>query len=293
MRERTRALLAHRHFQRFIIGLIVLNAATLGMETFPPLVERYGSLLTVIDHLALYIFAAELIAKIYVERAAFLRDPWNIFDTIIVGIAFASTTGGLSVLRALRILRVLRLLSVVPSLRRVVSALLRAMPGMSSIVVLLSLVLYVAAVMATKLYGQTAPDRFGDLPTSLFTLYQTMTGDDWGNIAREVMSRHPTAWIFFTIFILVCTFVVLNLFLAVVVSAMDEESAEERAEERAERAEELAAIEDTTAHTQRILDELAALRAEVAHLRETLPDGVRERSEPQPRRSRRAKAGRN
>ncbi|MEV0162281.1 voltage-gated sodium channel [Nonomuraea fuscirosea] len=293
MRERTRALLAHRHFQRFIIGLIVLNAATLGMETFPPLVERYGSLLTVIDHLALYIFAAELIAKIYVERAAFPRDPWNIFDTIIVGIAFASTTGGLSVLRALRILRVLRLLSVVPSLRRVVSALLRAMPGMSSIVVLLSLVLYVAAVMATKLYGQTAPDRFGDLPTSLFTLYQTMTGDDWGNIAREVMSRHPTAWIFFTIFILVCTFVVLNLFLAVVVSAMDEESEEERAEERAERAEELAAIEDTTAHTQRILDELAALRAEVAHLRETLPDGVRERSEPQPRRSRRAKAGRN
>ncbi|MEV5891444.1 ion transporter [Nonomuraea fuscirosea] len=293
MRERTRALLAHRHFQRFIIGLIVLNAATLGMETFPPLVERYGTLLTVVDHLALYIFAAELIAKIYVERAAFPRDPWNIFDTIIVGIAFASTTGGLSVLRALRILRVLRLLSVVPSLRRVVSALLRAMPGMSSIVVLLSLVLYVAAVMATKLYGQTAPDRFGDLPTSLFTLYQTMTGDDWGNIAREVMSRHPTAWIFFTIFILVCTFVVLNLFLAVVVSAMDEESEEERAEERAERAEELAAIEDTTAHTQRILDELAALRAEVAHLRETMPGGVRERAEPQPRRSRRAKAGRN
>lgn len=293
MRERTRALLAHRHFQRFIIGLIVLNAATLGMETFPPLVERYGTLLTVVDHLALYIFAAELIAKIYVERAAFVRDPWNIFDTIIVGIAFASTTGGLSVLRALRILRVLRLLSVVPSLRRVVSALLRAMPGMSSIVVLLSLVLYVAAVMATKLYGQTAPDRFGDLPTSLFTLYQTMTGDDWGNIAREVMSRHPTAWIFFTIFILVCTFVVLNLFLAVVVSAMDEENEEERAEERAERAEELAAIEDTTAHTQRILDELAALRDEVAHLRKQWPNGASERSEPQPRRSRRAKAGRN
>ncbi len=180
-----------------------------------------------------------------------------------------------------------------PSLRRVVSALLRAMPGMSSIVVLLSLVLYVAAVMATKLYGQTAPDRFGDLPTSLFTLYQTMTGDDWGNIAREVMSRHPTAWIFFTIFILVCTFVVLNLFLAVVVSAMDEENEEERAEERAERAEELAAIEDTTAHTQRILDELAALRDEVAHLRKQWPNGASERSEPQPRRSRRAKAGRN
>ncbi|MFB4263832.1 ion transporter [Nonomuraea sp. GTA35] len=271
MRERTHALLAHRHFQRFIIGVILINAATLGLETFPAVVEEYGTILAVVDHVALYIFTAELVAKLYVERASFVRDPWNLFDTLIVAIAFASTNGGLSVLRALRILRVLRLLSVVPSLRRVVSALLRAMPGMSSIVVLLSLVLYVAAVMATKLYGQTAPDRFGSLPTSLFTLYQTMTGDDWGNIAREVMSRHPTAWIFFTIFILVCTFVVLNLFLAVVVSAMDEENAEERA-----ALEDTSAhiMEDTRAHTQQILDELSELRKEVAELRalrETAP----------------------
>lgn len=256
MRERTRAFLAHRRFQQFIIGVILINAATLGLETFPAVVERHGTLLTLIDHLALYIFAAELAAKMYAERWAFVRDPWNIFDLTIVAIAFAPASGGLSVLRSLRILRALRLLSVVPSLRRVVSALLRAMPGMSSIVVLLALVLYVAAVMATKLYGQASPERFGSLPTSLFTLYQTMTGDDWGNIARDVMVRHPSAWVFFTIFILVCTFVILNLFMAVVVSAMDDENAEE-----------LAAIEDTTAHTERILEELAELRKEVAELR--------------------------
>ncbi|SDJ76067.1 ion transporter [Nonomuraea jiangxiensis] len=265
MRERTRAFLAHPRFQRFIIGVILINAATLGLETVPPVVEQYGHLLTAIDHIALYIFVAELLAKIYAERSAFLRDPWNIFDTTIVAIALAPATGGLSVLRSLRILRALRLLSVVPSLRRVVSALLRAMPGMSSIVVLLSLVLYVAAVMATKLYGESAPERFGSLPTSLFTLYQTMTGDDWGNIAREVMQTHPSAWIFFTIFILVCTFVVLNLFMAVVVSAMDEENAEERA-----------ALEDTSAHTQQILNELAELRKELAELRH-------EASQPSPR----------
>ncbi|MEV4469640.1 ion transporter [Nonomuraea sp. NPDC049504] len=257
MRDSIRAFLAHPYFQRFIVGVILINAATLGLETVPAVVESYGTLLTVVDHVALYIFAAELAGKLYVERTAFARDPWNIFDTVIVAIAFASTNGGLSVLRSLRILRVLRLLSVVPSLRRVVSALLRAMPGMSSIVVLLSLVLYVAAVMATKLYGETAPDRFGSLPDSLFTLYQTMTGDDWGNIAREVMTRHPTAWIFFASFILVCTFVVLNLFLAVVVSAMDEENAEERA----------ALEQDAAAHSERILAELTALRQEVAELR--------------------------
>lgn len=228
MRERIRVIVFGKRFQQFIVAVILVNAATLGLETVPSVVERHGDLLTLVDHAALYIFVAELAAKVYVERWRFARDPWNLFDTLIVGVALLPATGGLSVLRSLRVLRALRLLSVVPSLRRVVSALLRAMPGMSSIVLLLSLVLYVAAVMATKLYGQTAPQRFGSLPVSLFTLFQTMTGDDWGNIAREVMTRHPSAWVFFTAFILVSTFIVLNLFMAVVVSAMEEESAAER-----------------------------------------------------------------
>lgn len=262
MRERLGAILAHRHFQRFIVGVILVNAAVLGLETVPSVASHYGDLLALLDQLALAIFVVELAAKVYVQRSRFHRDPWNIFDTVIVLIAVApATASSLSVLRSLRILRALRLLSAVPSLRKVVSALLRAMPGMSSIVVLLSLVLYVAAVLATKLYGQTAPERFGSLPTSLFTLFQTMTGDDWGNIAREVMEVHPSAWIFFTIFILLCTFVVLNLFMAVVVSAMDEEAKEERAE-----------MEDlSAASTQRILDELAELRKEVAALRRVTP----------------------
>ncbi|NUR86080.1 MAG: ion transporter [Nonomuraea sp.] len=258
MRERVRRVIEHPRFQRFIVALILLNAATLGLETFPAVLAEYGTALHVIDHAALYVFVAELLAKVYVERWRFLRDPWNVFDSVIIGIALAPATGGLSVLRSLRILRALRLLSVVPSLRRVVSALLRALPGMSSIVVLLALVLYVAAVMSTKLYGEAAPDSFGNLQTSLFTLFQTMTGEAWPDIAREVMAVHPSAWIFFVIFILVCSFVVLNLFMAVVVSAMDEESAAERAELE----------EDNAAQTRLILDELAALRREVAALRQ-------------------------
>ncbi|MEV0587163.1 ion transporter [Nonomuraea sp. NPDC050310] len=258
MRDRLRATLESAGFQRFLITVILVNAATLGLETFPEVMAGYGTALHVIDHVALYVFVAELAAKIWVYRRQFFRDPWNLFDATIVAIALAPTAGQLSVLRSLRILRALRLLSVVPSLRRVVAALLRAMPGMSSIVVLLSLVLYVAAVMATKLYGQTAPDSFGSLQTSLFTLFQTMTGEAWPDIAREVMAEHPSAWIFFVLFILVCSFVVLNLFMAVVVSAMDEESKRELAELE----------ESTEAATDQILAELAELRREVRELRE-------------------------
>ncbi|MFF3437492.1 ion transporter [Streptosporangium sp. NPDC002721] len=257
-RERLRALLETHRFQQFIVAVIVVNAATLGLETSVTVVERYGTLLTAVDHLALYIFVAELAAKLYAYGWRFFRNPWNLFDAAIVTISLLPTAGGLSVLRALRILRALRLISVVPSLRRVVTALLTAMPGMSSIVLLLALVLYVTAVMGTKLYHVTAPEYFGDLPTSLFTLFQMMTGDAWSDITREVMAHHPSAWVFFVVFMLVCTFVVLNLFIAVVVSAMEEEHAEE-------------SVQATEQLGRAVLSELATLRAEVRELRDRVP----------------------
>ncbi|MCC5581893.1 ion transporter [Microtetraspora sp. AC03309] len=256
VRERVRQFIESRRFQQAIIGVILINAATLGVETSPSAVARYGGMLHVVDHVALYVFVAELFAKAYVYRLRFLRDPWNVFDAVIIGISFLPTASGLSVLRALRVLRTLRLISVVPSLRRVVSALLNAVPGMASIVILLGLVLYVAAVMGTKLYGAAAPEYFGDLPKSLFSLFQVMTGDAWSDIARPLMDMYSSAWLYFVVFVLICTFVVLNLFIAVVVSAMEEENREERKEDHA------------------VLSEVAALRAEIQSLRETLVDRV-------------------
>jgi voltage-gated sodium channel len=255
VRERVRAALETSRFQQLLIAVIVINSATLGLETSATAVENYGTVLMVLDHLALYIFVAELCAKLYAYGWRFFRNPWNLFDAAIVTISLLPMAEGLSVLRALRILRALRLISVVPSLRRVVTALLVAVPGMSSIVLLLGLVLYVTAVMGTKLYHLTAPEYFGDLPTSLFTLFQMMTGDAWSDITREVMAQHPSAWVFFVVFMLVCTFVVLNLFIAVVVSAMEEEHAEE-------------SVKATQDLGVAVLTELAELRAEMRELRE-------------------------
>jgi voltage-gated sodium channel len=168
----------------------------------------------------------------------------------------------------LRVLRVLRLVSAVPSMRRVVSGLLAAVPGMASVAALLSLVIFVAGVMATGLFGGIAPGYFGDLGTSLFTLFQVMTGEAWPDIAREVMVAAPLAWIFFVVYILVSSFAVLNLFIAVVVSGMEEQVTNDLAE-----------TEERNAATQRssdaeLLAEVRALRAEVAELRAARgPDG--------------------
>jgi voltage-gated sodium channel len=258
-RERARTIIESRAFQRVVIVVIVLNAVTLGLETSARLA---GPLLHVTDRLTLAVFVVELALRWYAAGLRFFRDPWNVFDLVIVGISLVPAAGPLSVLRTLRVLRVLRLVSAVPSMRRVVSGLLTAVPGMASVAALLSLVIFVAGVMATSLFGAITPEYFGDLGTSLFTLFQVMTGEAWPDIAREVMASAPLAWIFFVIYILVSSFAVLNLFIAVVVSGMEDQITSDLAEAETRNAEVQASSD------AELLAEVRALRAEVAALRE-------------------------
>ncbi len=261
VRSRVRELVEHKRFQQFIIWVIVANAITLGLETSSSLMASVGGLLHAVDHVMLAIFVVELVLRLYAYGWRFFRDPWNVFDFLIVGISVIPTSGPFSVLRALRILRALRLISAVPAMRRVVSGLLAAVPGMASIGALLALIIYVAAVMATKLFGADSPEYFGDLGTTLFTLFQTMTGEAWPDIAREVMAAAPLAWIFFVIYILISSFAVLNLFIAVIVNGMEKTVTSDLVEAEDRHA------ADQAASDQLILEELRALRSEVAELR--------------------------
>jgi voltage-gated sodium channel len=261
-REQLRAFVTRTGFQRFIISVIVFNAVTLGLETSPGIVEEFGGLLHVADRAALAIFVIELLLRIHAYGWAFFKDAWNIFDLVIIAIAVVPATGEFSVLRALRILRVLRLISVVPAMRRVVGGLLAAVPGMASIAALLALVLYVAGVMATKLFQHLQPENFGNMGTTLFTLFQIMTGEGWPDIARELMTKAPLAWIFFVTYIIVSSFAVLNMFIAVVVNGMDRGMTEDLVEAEEKHAAEQKASDDL------LLTEIRALRTEIAELRQ-------------------------
>lgn len=256
--DRLKALIESRGFELIITWLIVVNAITLGLETSPVLVAQYGTVLHFIDHALLGVFVVELAAKMVVYRGAFFRDPWRIFDFLVVGISLLPASGPLSILRALRVLRVLRLVSIIPSMRRVVGGLFHALPSMGSIFLLLMLVFYVFAVMSTKLYGADFPEYFGNIAASAFTLFQVMTLEGWAaEIVRPVMEKHPRAWLFFLPFILATSFTVLNLFIGIIVSAMQNEHEAEVQEVQAEIEEDQAAI----------LSELRAIRLELAELR--------------------------
>ena len=242
--------------ERFIMALIVLNAVTLGLETSQTVMARFGPLLTLIDRIIIAVFVIEILARLVVQRAAFFRDGWNIFDMTVVGIALAPATAAFSVLRALRVLRLLRLITAVPALQRVVGGLIGALPGMGSILLLIGLVFYVSAVMAVNLYGKSYPELFGTLGASLYTLFTIMTLEGWTNdVVNPIMEKHPYAWLFFIPFIVITTFWVLNLFIGIIVNAMQEEHAKAEAE----------MMHDETAP---IVRELEQLRAEIAALRE-------------------------
>ena len=215
---------------RAITAVIVFNAITLGLETSASVMERVGPLLLFLDDAVLAIFVAELLAKLFAFGWRYFTNGWNVFDFVIVGIALAPASGDLTVLRSLRILRVLRLVAIVPSMRKVVMALMAAIPGVSSVIALLALVYYVFAVMVTKLYGKAFPDWFGTVGDSMYSLFQIMTLESWSmGIVRPVMEQYPGAWMVFVPFILMTSFAVINLFIAVIVNAMTEQSQAESA----------------------------------------------------------------
>lgn len=251
--------------QNGIMALIVINAIILGLETVPAIMASYGEILVAVDHAILAVFVVEILLRMFVHRLAFFRDPWSIFDFAVVGIALVPASGPFAVLRALRVLRVLRILTIVPSMRRVVGALLESIPGLGSIALVLMLLYYVFAVIATKLFGANFPQWFGSIGESLFSLFQIMTLESWSmGIVRPVMEVHPNAWIFFILFILIATFTMLNLFIAIIVNAMHSFTEQETQETQAA----LGAARD---HIEADLHrEVAALRTEIAELKQLL-----------------------
>ena len=225
LQQRVATLVEHRYFTGFITVLILINAVTLGLETDRDVMALIGPELHAFDTLILLIFTAELVLKFYAYRMSFFKTGWNWFDLIIVGIAWIPASGNLSVMRALRVLRVLRLISVVPQMRRVISAIGHSIPGMISVVGVLGLIFYVSSVLATRLFG-THPDPnmqewFGSISASAYTLFQIMTLESWSmGVVRPTMELFPWAWSFLLPFIIITSFAALNFFIGIIVDSM-------------------------------------------------------------------------
>lgn len=244
LRERIGDWIESRPVQNAIIAVIIFNAITLGLDTFEYIKQNAGGLMLNIERVILTIFVVEILLKLYAFGFRFFRNGWNVFDFIIVGIALVPASGPFAILRALRILRILRLLTKIDRLRHIVESLMRAIPSIGWIALLLGMVFYIFAVMGTELFGKSFPETFGHIGRSMFTLFQVMTLESWSmGIARPVMEAYPYAWLYFVTFILITAFTVLNLFIGIIVSTMQEKHYEEEEAKRIDA--------ETRAHAER------------------------------------------
>lgn len=241
--------------QRIIISVILINGLVLGLETSEGIMDRFGGFLEVLDKLCLLVFVGELSIKLFAYRLHFWRSGWNWFDFSVVAVALMPGVGPWAVLRSLRILRVLRLLTVLPQLRKVVAAFIHAIPGLSGVIIVMAVFFYTMGVLATNLFGSEFPQWFGSLGASLFSLFQVMTLESWSmGIVRPVMEVYPWAWLFFVPFIIIATFTILNLFIGIIVSTMQE----------------LASLPDPSLHDSELNRTLARMQEDLATLRSYL-----------------------
>jgi len=253
--------------QNLIIGLIIFNAITLGLETSAFVRAQAGSLLIYVEAVVLAIFVAEILLKIYGHGMGFFRSGWNVFDLAIVGVSLVPASGPFAVFRTLRILRTLRLLTKIPRLRHIIESLLAAIPSIGWIVFLLGMVFYIFGVMGTKLFGDAFPDNFGHLGLTIYTLFQVMTLESWSeSIARPVMELYPLAWIYFVAFILITALTILNLFIGIIVNVMQERQVEAQEDHRDDLE------ERARSERQAILEQLTAINARLERLEQRSRD---------------------
>ena len=226
-------IIENKYFVTFITIVIIINAITLGLETSPEVKAEFGVILSLIDKVALTIFTIELITKILVYKLRFFKDGWNVFDFLIVAVSLIPASGPFSVLRAFRIFRTLRLLSIVPSMKRIIQAIFISIPGILSVGTIIILIFYISSVLTTTFFGERFYEWFGTIGNSMYTLFQIMTLESWSmGIVRPVMKEFPLAWLFFVPFILVTTFAILNLFIGIIVDAMQQISKDGSHEEK-------------------------------------------------------------
>lgn len=271
-----RVLTQNLIWELFILSCIVVNAAILGYDAHYGETNRYHALIEQWNLYFLYIFTAELVLEFFAQGfPRYFRNGWNVFDVLVVGVSYIAVNPAIAALRTLRVVRVFRLVSAVPQMRRVVEALFGALPGILATFAILAIVFYIGAVMGTTLFHQE--EGFRDLGESALTLFALTQFDGWGETITRLDERHPYAWLFVLAFTIIAAFAVLNLFVGVIVEAVQQapqEMIKEELEDVQEDVEEIAeAQEDAVVVQTRILNEVAALRAEVAALHHAVRGG--------------------
>ena len=258
-------------FQGIILFVIIFNAAIMGVETIKGLSEGAIGALALINTICLWIFIAEIIIKFLAYGLDYFKDPWNWFDMIIVAVSMLSGLSFMSAFRAVRVFRVLKslkalrgtkLIGHVRHLQVIIGAIVKSIPSILWTGILLLLIYYIFALIGVNLFGEAFYDWFGTIGKAMYTLFQVMTLESWSmGISRPVMEVFPYAWAYFVPFVLLSSFVVMNVVVGIVVNAISEVTAENNAENAEEKAEDPASNEELIKEIRSLKDQLNRLES--------------------------------
>ena len=206
-------------FNTLVISVIIASALYAGVSSYD-IPSQYVYLLEFFDYAITIFFTIEILIRIVAERSLikFFKDGWNVFDFIIVTISLIPVGGSESVFvaRLLRIIRILRIVTVVPAFRHIIEALIKTVPRVGFIALLMFIFIYIWGAIGTLIFGELEPERWGNIGVAMLTLVQVATYDDWGAIMSDVISTYPLAWVYFISFIIVSSFIILNLLVAAI-----------------------------------------------------------------------------
>ncbi|MDQ3728113.1 MAG: ion transporter [Actinomycetota bacterium] len=279
-------------FQGFILVVIVLNAVTLGIQTYD-VSDGLESFLTTIDEVFLGIFVAEIAIRIAAFGSRpqdFFRDGWNVFDFVVVGAAFApGLRENATLLRIVRLLRVVRLVTILPDLRVLVRALIRSIPPILSLAVLTLMLMYVYGMVGWILFAEGDPENWGDIGTAMLSTFTMLTLENWPSLLEAGTEIHPQSWIFFVSYVLLASFLVINILIAIIINSVEQVHQVEREEERVDRLEQL---EQGDGDAVTMAERLTALREAINDLELDLQSGGSIEPAQKPRSKRPSKGGR-
>ena len=255
-------------FEYLIIAIILLNAALLGLGTSPAIERDYGGWLHLGNNVILGVFVAEALLKMTARLPRpqrYFTDGWNVFDFTVIVLALIPATGEFAIVtRLFRLLRVVRLISTIRDLRLIVAALVRSIPSVGHVLILMSIVVYIYAIMGYHLFHKHDPDNWRDLGTALLTLFNILTLEGWTEVMDSAMAAYPWAWVYFVSFVVVGTFVVINMFIAIIINNLDEA--------KLERLRDL----EGPASREELLREIRATQATLRRLEQRIGDDERE-----------------
>ena len=265
MKELAGRVVEARWFEPWMIGLILFNGILIGLETSHEIVAAYGNWLHLGNDLILAVFILEAVLKLTAVAPRFslyFGNGWNLFDFSIIVLSLLPATEEFAlVARLVRVLRVLRLVSAVPQLRLIVATLVRSIPSMGHVITLMSIIFYIYAVTGFHLFHEHDAERWGTLGAALLTLFGIVTLEGWVQVMETALELHPWAWVYFVSFVLIGTFVMLNLFIAVVINNLEASKSAELEELR-----QPVTHDEVLRELQRTRDALTALQSRLEAL---------------------------